>query len=66
MMLATVNPTVIATNVFSNNSRGRRAASGPPRRVVMNVCTIAARINGGASAPKRRSTSLPGTARTAA
>ena len=32
----------------------------------MNVCTIAARISGGASAPRRRNTSFPGTARTAA
>jgi len=57
---------MIATNVFSNNSLESRTASGPPRFVVMNVWTIAARINAGASAPRRRNTSFPGTAKTAA
>ena len=63
---ATVSPTVIATNVFSKSNRGSLPASGPPRFVVMNVWTIAARINAGASAPSRRNTSFPGTANNAA
>ena len=52
MTLATVSPMVIATSVFINNNRGRRTASGPAEMRCHEVCTIAARISGGASAPE--------------